>query len=45
MNEYENDGQVPVESNMGVEEYFNFWFENYVKTNLKENTQKTIAEF
>lgn len=40
MNEYENDGQVPVESNMGVEEYFNFWYENYVKTNLKENTQK-----
>lgn len=40
LSEYENGGQVPVETSMSVEEYLNFWFENYVKTNLKENTQK-----
>lgn len=40
LSEYESGDQVPVESNMSTEEYFRFWYENYVVTNLKENTQK-----
>ncbi|MCT2882626.1 tyrosine-type recombinase/integrase [Lentilactobacillus buchneri] len=40
LSEYESGGKVPVESNMSADEYFKFWYENYVLTNLKKNTQK-----
>lgn len=36
---YEN-GEVIVESDMSVSDYFDYWFNNYVEVNLKYNTRK-----
>lgn len=39
INEYENCGVVTHESTISVADYFNFWYDDYVKINCKHNTQ------
>ncbi|GAX02972.1 integrase [Secundilactobacillus pentosiphilus] len=39
LQEFENGGVQVVLTNMSVSQYFNYWYENYVLKNLKENTQ------
>jgi ATP-dependent helicase/nuclease subunit A len=38
--EYESTGEVTVDSNISVHDYFEYWFKNYVLVELKLNTQK-----
>ncbi|WP_019243688.1 MULTISPECIES: site-specific integrase [Bacillus] len=38
--ELENTGSPLLESNISVADYFNYWFDNYVLTNCKYNTQQ-----
>ena len=38
--EYETTGQLMVESDISVHDYFEYWYKNYVLVNLKLNTQK-----
>lgn len=40
LNEFERAGTVIDESNISVADYFDYWFENYVKLNCKYNTQQ-----
>lgn len=37
---YENTGSLKIDSNISVKDYFEYWYKNYVKVNLKLNTQK-----
>lgn len=39
LEEYNTAGNVLKLTQMNVEQYFEYWFENYVKKDLKENTQ------
>lgn len=41
--EYENSGQVFQPSTISVSDYLDFWYEQYCKMNLTENTQQTYA--
>ena len=43
INEYENCGTVKTESSISVADYFNFWYDDYVKINCKHNTQVGYA--
>lgn len=43
INEYENCGTVKIESSISVADYFNFWYDDYVKINCKHNTQVGYA--
>lgn len=38
--EFERAGTIIDESNISVADYFDYWFDNYVKVNCKYNTQK-----
>lgn len=38
--EYQTAGDILTLSNISVTDYFEYWFEKYVKVNLKVNTQK-----
>lgn len=40
LNEFERAGTVIDESNISVADYFDYWFENYVKLNCKYNTRQ-----
>jgi len=40
LNEFEKAGTIIDESNISVADYFDYWFDNYVKVNCKYNTQK-----
>lgn len=40
LNEFEKAGTIINESNISVADYFDYWFENYVKLNCKYNTQQ-----
>lgn len=39
LQEYENGGVTVELTDMSVADFFNYWFENYVVKNLKQNTQ------
>ena len=39
LQKYENDGAVVKLTNMNVQQYFMYWYENYVQSELKPNTQ------
>ncbi|GAK47763.1 phage integrase family site specific recombinase [Secundilactobacillus oryzae JCM 18671] len=39
LTEYDSVGNVMKLTDMNVEEYFRYWYDNYVMKNLKENTQ------
>ena len=41
--EYESSGQVFQPSTISVSDYLDFWYEQYCKMNLTENTQQTYA--
>ena len=36
---YENTGAVTNTDKISTHDYFEFWYDNYVKTNLSKNTQ------
>ncbi|MDT2829720.1 site-specific integrase [Vagococcus carniphilus] len=40
IHEYQMTGTLPVNSNISTHDYLEHWFENYVKVELKLNTQK-----
>ncbi|MBO0485952.1 tyrosine-type recombinase/integrase [Vagococcus fluvialis] len=40
IHEYKTTGTLPVNSNISTHDYLEHWFENYVKVELKLNTQK-----
>lgn len=41
--EYDNAGRIFTPSEVSIADYLDFWFENYVKTNLAYNTQVDYA--
>ena len=41
--EYDNSGQVFTPAEISVSDYLDFWFEQYCRMNLSENTQQTYA--
>lgn len=41
--EYDTSGQVFTPSDISVSDYLDFWFEQYCKVNLTENTQQTYS--
>lgn len=43
--EYENAGAHFDPVNMSLSDFLDYWFENYVKMNLKHNTQKAYENF
>ncbi len=40
LNEYEEAGTLKESSDLSVQDYFNYWFNDYVMRNLKYNTQQ-----
>lgn len=40
LNEFEKAGTIIDESNISVADYFDYWFDNYVKVNCKYHTQE-----
>lgn len=40
LNEFENTGSVAIDSTISVQDYFDYWYEDYVMRNLKYNTQE-----
>lgn len=38
--QYESTGEVNIDSNISVHDYFEYWYKNYVLVELKLNTQK-----
>ncbi|MDN6290990.1 MAG: site-specific integrase [Tetragenococcus koreensis] len=40
LNEYEEAGAIEVDSDLSVQDYFYYWYDDYVLRNLKYNTQQ-----